>query len=63
MTLFQRSLKGHAVNKIIRMQSLLRVIDCTTQSSGRGIKGGCPGRRMLVNREVAKNLLKAADDY
>ena len=42
-------LNKHVLNKIIqhvRTQSLLCVIDRTTQSSGRGIhvKGGCPKR-------------------
>ena len=37
------SLNEHALNKIIRTQSLLWVIDCATPLSGRGIKGGTMG--------------------
>ena len=32
-------LNEHAMNKLIRTQSLRRVINRATQSSGRGIKG------------------------
>ena len=40
----------HALNKIIHTQSLLRVIDRATQSSGQGIKGKCPGWKCFAMR-------------
>ena len=40
-------LNEHALNKIIGTQSVLCIIDCATQSSGRGIKGGALGGSAL----------------
>ena len=44
----QLSLNQHTLNKIIRTQSLLCVIDRATQSPGRGIKGGYPGQKCFA---------------
>ena len=41
-------LNEHALNKILRTQSLLRIIESATQSSGRGIKGG-PWTKVLCH--------------